>query len=114
MRKYAVELIAALIAVVLITIVYALLVRNGVPGPGSLVGHSLGIVGFLLMLFTETFYTLRKRVRRFNFGPTSAWLQVHIFTGIVGPYLVLLHTAGKLNGLAGVLTFLTVLIVLSG
>ena len=114
MRKYAVELIAALIAIVLITILYVALTWNGVPGPGSLVGHSLGIVGFLLMLATETLYTLRKHVCRLNYGPTSAWLQVHIFTGIVGPYLVLLHTAGKLNGLAGILTFLTVLIVLSG
>jgi hypothetical protein len=114
MRKHPVELTAALIVIVLATIFYALTTRDGVPGPGSSVGHSLGVIGFVLMLFTETVYSLRKRVRRFNYGPTSTWLRVHIFTGIVGPFLVLLHSAGKLNGLAGILTILTVLIVLSG
>jgi hypothetical protein len=42
------------------------------------------------------------------------WLQFHIFTGLVGPYLVLLHTAWTFNGLAGVLTLLTMVIVVSG
>jgi hypothetical protein len=112
--RYVVELISALIAIVVITIGYALLTWDGVPGPGTLAGHSLGIVGFLLMLATETLYTLRKRVRGFNYGPTGNWLKLHIFTGIIGPYLVLLHTAGKVNGLAGVLTLVTVVVVLSG
>jgi hypothetical protein len=44
----------------------------------------------------------------------STWHQAHVFTGIVGPYLVLLHTGGKFYGLAGILTFLTVIIVVSG
>jgi hypothetical protein len=44
----------------------------------------------------------------------SIWLQFHIFTGIVGPYLVLLHTSWKFNGLAGVLMLLTGITVLSG
>jgi hypothetical protein len=114
MRTRPVELIAALIAIILITVLYVFAARNGVPSPGSGFGHALGVIGFLLMLFTETFYSLRKRSRWFLYGPTSTWLQIHIFTGIVGPFLVLLHSAGKLNGLAGLLTFLTVLIVLSG
>jgi hypothetical protein len=44
----------------------------------------------------------------------SRWLQLHIFTGLVGPYMVLLHTSWKFNGLAGVTTLLTVVIVISG
>ena len=44
----------------------------------------------------------------------SEWLRFHIFTGIVGPYLVLLHTAWTFRGLAGVVMLLTILIVLSG
>lgn len=114
MGRYAVELISALVAIALITILYVLLTRDGVPRPGSLAGHGLGIVGFSLMLATETLYTLRKRVPRFNYGPTGAWLRVHIFTGIVGPYLVLLHSAGKFHGLAGGLTLVMILVVLSG
>ena len=44
----------------------------------------------------------------------ARWLEFHIFTGIVGPYLVLLHTSWKFNGLAGVVMLLTGVIVLSG
>ena len=76
----------------------------GVPAAGGLVGHSLGIVGFVLMLMTETLYSLRKRAMRRPRGSMRAWLQVHIFTGIVGPYLVFLHSAWSFNGLAGALT----------
>ena len=43
-----------------------------------------------------------------------SWLQFHIFTGIVGSYLVVLHSAWSFNGLAGGLTFMTVLVVISG
>jgi hypothetical protein len=44
----------------------------------------------------------------------SIWLQLHIFTGIVGSYLVLLHSAWALRGLAGVVTLMTGVVVLSG
>jgi uncharacterized protein DUF4339 len=113
-RQPAYELIIALAAVVVIGVWYALAARGGAPRPGSLLGHSLGVLGLLMMLCTETLYSLRKRLRGFHFGRMRTWLQVHIFTGIVGPFLVLLHSAGKFNGLAGVLTLLTLLIVLSG
>jgi hypothetical protein len=77
-------------------------------------GHGLGIAGFLLMLATETLYSLRKRSRRARWGRMSSWLRFHIFTGLVGPYLVLLHTSWKFNGLAGVVTALMIVVVLSG
>lgn len=114
MDRSAIELVVALAAVVLITVLYTLGSWNGVPSPGSFAGHALGIAGFLLMLATATLYTLRKRLRGFHYGPTSIWLRVHIFTGIVGPFLAVLHTAGKFNGLAGILTLVTVIVVLSG
>jgi hypothetical protein len=102
------------VAIVIITVAYALLAHSGVPQPSGFVGHSLGGVGFLLMLSTETMYSLRKRWPGFAHGRMSTWLQVHIFTGIVGPYLVLLHSAGRFQGVAGVLTVLTLIIVASG
>ncbi len=77
-------------------------------------GHLMGILGFLLMLATETLYSLRKRSRRARWGRMSAWLEMHIFTGLVGPYLVLLHSSWKFNGLAGVAMLLTGVIVVSG
>jgi hypothetical protein len=44
----------------------------------------------------------------------STWLQFHIITGLVGPYMALLHTSWKFNGIAGVTTLFTVMIVMSG
>ena len=43
-----------------------------------------------------------------------SWLQFHIFTGIVGPYLVFLHAAWSFQGLAGALTLMTGVVVISG
>jgi hypothetical protein len=72
------------------------------------------VIGFVLMLMTEVLYSLRKRSRHAGWGRMSRWLQFHIFTGLVGPYMVLLHSSWKFNGLAGVVMLLTVVIVLSG
>jgi hypothetical protein len=113
-RRPAYELILAMVAVVVATVLYVYLGHGSIPRAGGAVGHGFGIVGFLMMLGTETLYSLRKRGRGFPFGRMSTWLQFHIFTGIVGPYLVLLHSGGRFHGLAGVLTLLTVLMVASG
>lgn len=110
------ELWVAFLAMILITGVYGLVVvlAREIPPASALFGHSIGIVGFILMLMTETLYSLRKRSRSVRWGRMSSWLQFHIFTGLVGPYMVLLHTSWKFNGLAGVTTLLTVIIVVSG
>ncbi len=110
------ELWFAFFAAVMITGIYLLIVylTRAIPPAGELFGHSLGILGFLLILMTETLYSLRKRSRVARWGKMSAWLQFHIFTGLVGPYMVLLHTSWKFNGLAGITTLLTVVIVFSG
>ena len=110
----AYELIFALVAVGAITAGYVYLAREHAPQPSGLVGHSMGIVGFLMMLSTEILYSLRKRIPGFHRGPMSLWLQAHIFTGIVGSYLVVLHSGWKFNGLAGLLTLLTIVTVISG
>jgi len=108
------ELIAALLAVLAATVLYAVVYRGDGPGSGSLVGHLMGVIGMTMMLATETLYSLRKRARRVHFGRLHDWLSVHIFMGIFGPYLVLLHTAWAFNGLAGVAMLMTVLVVISG
>jgi len=110
------ELWSAFFAAILITGVYGLVVftTRQIPSASELFGHGLGIFGFILMLMTETLYSLRKRSRSARWGRMSSWLQFHIFTGLVGPYMVLLHTSWKFNGLAGVTTLFTVVIVISG
>ena len=99
------ELVAAFAAVAIITVTYVGATGViGVPRAADLLGHSLGVVGFALMVFTEVGYSLRKRATGRPRGTMRAWLQLHIFTGIVGPYLVLLHTAWSFNGLPCPLT----------
>jgi hypothetical protein len=110
------ELWLAFLAMILITGLYGLVMvfTRKIPPASELFGHGMGILGFILMLLTETLYSLRKRSRSVRWGKMSAWLQMHIFMGLVGPYMVLLHTSWKFNGLAGVTTLLTVIIVVSG
>ncbi len=108
------ELILALLAVLAVTAVYAYVFQAGAPRSGSPVGHAMGVVGMALMLATETLYSLRKRARRVHVGRLNRWLSVHIFMGIFGPYLVLLHSAWAFNGVAGAAMLMTVLVVISG
>ena len=110
------ELWAAFLTGVLITGLYAAVVffTRQIPAAGEFFGHALGIFGFVLMLLTEVLYSLRKRSRSARWGRMSSWLQFHIYTGLVGPFMVLLHTSWKFNGLAGATTLLTVIIVVSG
>jgi hypothetical protein len=113
-RQQTYELEIAVVLVGTVTALYIWVARAGTPTSSSFFGHSLGVLGFLLMLATETLYSLRKRTRGRAYGRLSTWLQWHIVMGIVGSYMVLLHTAWQFQGLAGVVTLLTVVVVLSG
>jgi hypothetical protein len=109
------ELLLALLAILAITGLYlGLSFAIGVPPARSFFGHSIGVLGFVLMLATETLYSLRKRAIHRPWGRMRPWLQFHIFTGIVGPYLVFLHSAFAFQGLAGVVMLMTAAVVASG
>ena len=110
------ELWLALLAAIVVTAGYVFFTQASgmLPPAAHLLGHGIGILGFVLMLMTETLYTLRKRAKSARWGPVSSWLRFHIFTGLVGPYLVLLHPAMRFHGLAAVLSLLTGVVVLSG
>ncbi|MBI5354425.1 MAG: hypothetical protein HZB50_17430 [Chloroflexi bacterium] len=101
---------------ILITAVYGAVVffTREIPAAGELFGHGLGIIGFIMMLMTEVLYSMRKRTRNARWGRMSSWLQFHIFTGLIGPFMVLFHSSWKFNGLAGAVTLLTIIIVFSG
>lgn len=116
MRRSNRELWLALFAVFFLTILYMYIVTrlDGIPAARGFWGHGLGIVGFILMLMTEILYSWRKRNPRARLGRMSTWLRMHIFMGLVGPYMVLLHSSWKFNGLAGIVMLLTVVIVISG
>lgn len=109
------ELEISLAICLLLSAVYLVYDFIAEPAGGHPFGHWLGIVGTLLMLVTETLYSVRKRVRWFkDLGPLRWWLSFHIVTGLVGPFLVLMHTGLAFRGLAGVTMALTVLVVSSG
>ena len=115
MRIKNLELWAAFLVIGIVTVFYVQTVASSdIPPASGFFGHTLGVIGFILMLMTEVLYSLRKRYQFARWGKLEHWLSFHIFTGITGPYLVLLHTSWKFNGLAGVLTLLTIIIVLSG
>ncbi len=105
-----------MLAILFITIIYLFMVafNRASPAASGFYGHSMGILGFTLMLMTEILYPLRKRMKNARWGRMASWLEFHIFTGLVGPYLVLLHTSWQFHGLAGVLSLLTLMIVISG
>jgi hypothetical protein len=110
------EIVYALAAVALVTAVYggAVALAGALPDASTFAGHTIGVVGFLLMLMTETLYSIRKQMTDARWGSMAGWLQFHVVTGLVGPYMVLLHTAMRFNGLAGVAMLLTVVVVVSG
>jgi hypothetical protein len=82
--------------------------------PAGDFGHGVGIVGTLMMIFM-LLYSLRKRTRFFkNWGHLSKWLDIHIFFGIVGPVLVVIHTSFKVQGLVSVSFWSMIAVALSG
>ena len=103
-------------AIAAITALYAFAYQQqgALPAAASLIGHGIGVVGIVFMLMTETLYSIRKRVADASWGSTAGWLRFHIFTGLVGPYMVLLHSAMSFRGLAGASMLLTAVVVLSG
>ena len=82
--------------------------------PGSLIGSALAMVGSLLMLVPLA-YTLAKRLFRIRGRALRSFLTLHIYAGIIGPILVMLHTGHKFDNPLGVLlTMMTLIVVLSG
>ena len=81
---------------------------------GGHVGHRLGVVGSGMMVVMLA-YSLRKRVKALRkLGPLGRWLDVHIFLGVVGPLLVILHSAFKVQGLVALSFWSMIAVALSG
>jgi hypothetical protein len=99
-----------------VSVVYLLAYQQAAafPAASGLVGHGIGVLGFILMLMAETLYSIRKLMTDARWGSMAGWLRFHMVTGLVGPYMVLLHTTMKFRGLAGVAMLLTVVVVVSG
>ncbi len=81
---------------------------------GGRLGHPLGVAGASMTVLLLG-YSLRKRVRALRrLGPLSRWLDVHIFLGLLGPVLVILHSSFKVQGLVALSFWSMVVVALSG
>jgi hypothetical protein len=87
--------------------------------PGSGVGAAFGIAGAALML-APLAYPIVKRVpflhaRIIRHASMRSLMAVHVYTGIIGPVLALIHTGHKFDSVLGItLTAVMLLVVVSG
>ena len=105
--------------VVLLVAWLGFLVHRSPRFPGSGVGAIFGISGAALMLVPLA-YPLVKRVpfihdRVVKYISIKAILTVHVYTGILGPLLAIIHTGHRFESTVGVLlTGVMLLVVVSG
>jgi len=104
--------INGLLAIFFVALVASIAFHQSETFARTLPGHVLGIAG-AVMIFMTLIYPFRKRVlgKRGRQNP----LHRHIFYGLIGPSLVVIHSAHKLGSLIGLLAFVAMLVVvLSG
>jgi hypothetical protein len=81
--------------------------------PSGLIGHGYGIIG-TAMIATNLLYLVRRRfAKRIPawMGSVKAWLNAHVFTGLVGSVLVLFHSAFQLRTPIATVTSVSLAIV---
>ena len=82
-------------------------------------GTAFGIAGAVLMLVPLA-YTFVKRVPFLHDSITphvslQSWLTIHVYAGIIGPLLAIIHTGHKFDSMLGsALTAVMLLVVISG
>ena len=83
--------------------------------PSGELGHGMGIIGSLLMIFGMVSYMARKRYRFLSrMGLLKHWLEFHIFLCTIGPIMILFHTSYKFGGLVAISFWSMVAVFLSG
>ena len=83
--------------------------------PSGTFGHGLGIVGTLMILFGVTIYIARKRYNFLSkYIRLKYLLEFHIFLCVLGPILIVFHTAFKIGGVVSVAFWCMLAVVLSG
>jgi sulfur relay (sulfurtransferase) DsrC/TusE family protein len=127
-HKIFIGILVAIVFISLITLIYIGMSYYGVSleervyhpdhaslKPSGTIGHGLGIIGSLFMIFGVSSYMVRKRYRFLSrLGVLKHWLEFHIFLCTLGPILVLFHTAYKFGGLVAISFWSMVAVFLSG
>lgn len=89
--------------------------QHGLLSPIGFWGHGMGFIGAFLMTFGVLLYSLRKRARWMAaVGQIKHILELHIFLCLLGPALIVFHSAFKFGGIIGVSFWCMVIVVASG
>lgn len=80
--------------------------------PGGYMGQGYGVIGTLLIL-TNLLYLVRRRVARLRLGALTTWLDVHVFTGLLGGVFALFHSAFQARSGAALTTLGSLLVVIA-
>jgi hypothetical protein len=104
--------VAAIVAGVAVYVPYDIYTQ--VPGGGTAIGLTYGVIALGLMLFAALL-SLRKRFPIWRIGRTKIWMRAHLWLGFLSLPMVLFHAAFHARGgLTAVLMWLTVIVVASG
>ena len=83
--------------------------------PSGVLGHGLGILGTLLIIIGVGMYILRKRYHFLSrYIRLKYLLEFHIFLCVLGPILIVFHTAFKIGGLVSIAFWCMIAVVASG
>ncbi len=75
------------------------------------IGYALGVLGASMMLLL-LLYSVRKRARWLSSaGPLRTWFRVHMWLGLAGPLLIILHSGFKFGSLNSSIALLAMLLV---
>ncbi len=113
------RVLATGLTILMLIVWLGFLVHHAPRFAGSLWGGVLGVSGGLLMLVPLA-YLIVKRIKRLKkwlnkYVSMRTLLAWHVYAGIIGPILVMLHTGHKFESPVGIaLTAMTLVVVISG
>jgi hypothetical protein len=82
--------------------------------PKEFLPRWIGIIGSAMMIGGALFYTLRKRIKALKrFGKMKIWLDVHIFLCLLGPLLVVYHSAFAIRAPNSAVAFYVMLLMVT-
>src|SRR5262249_53911808 len=112
-RGWAMASLAILAAGFAVYLPYASISPAG-PRGGSAIGLLFGVAGFAFMLYAAALGA-RKRVATWRLGRAKAWMQGHLWLGLLSLPMILFHGGFHFGGtLTRVLMWLTIITVGSG
>lgn len=79
--------------------------------PSGEFGLTLGIAGTALMVLNLTYLARRQLISLEWLGSLRSWMAFHVLTGLVGPALILFHTAFAPTSYLGMLALCAMLVV---